>query len=178
MHQLQDASLAELIKKPESRNSAFERLLDLYQKRLYWHIRKIVISHEDASDILQESFIKVWNSLDSFKGNSSLYTWIFRIATNEALGFLRKKRNRFFTGIQNLESELATEMIPDGNELSQKLHKAILRLPEKQRIVFNMKYFDEMRYEDMAEILSTSEGALKASYHHAVKKIEKMMMED
>lgn len=136
----------------------------------------MVIDHDDADDLVQEVFIKVWKYLDKFRGDSKLYTWIYRIATNECLSFLAKKKKRFFLPIVDVEKELSTQ-IDNGNnitgdEIQLKLQKALLQLPDKQRMVFNMKYFDEMKYEDIAKITETSVGALKASYHHAVKKIE------
>lgn len=136
----------------------------------------MVIVHEDADDLTQDIFIKVYNHLEGFKQNSQLFTWIYRIATNECLSFLRKKRNRFFIPIHDVERELSnkieSESIVDGNEIEIKLQKALLTLPEKQRLVFNMKYFEELKYDQISEILGTSVGGLKASYHHAVKKLE------
>lgn len=156
---------------------AFNQLVHKYQERLYWHIRKIVVRHEDADDVLQNTFIKVWKALPDFREESSLFTWLYRIATNEALNHLRQARHKYLLPLVNVENQLANSLESDsyfnGNELQAKLQKAILTLPEKQRIVFNMRYFDEMPYEQMAEILDTSEGALKASFHHAMKKIEK-----
>jgi RNA polymerase sigma-70 factor (ECF subfamily) len=168
---------------PSSRNYAFNLLVRKYQQKIYWHIRKMVIDHDDTDDLVQETFIKVWNSLEQFRGDSQLYTWIYRIATNECLNFLNKKRRRFFLPIGDVEGELMEKLeanadyVTSGNELSGedvqiKLQKALLKLPDKQRLVFNMKYFDDMKYEDIAEITGTSVGALKASYHFAVKKIE------
>lgn len=139
-------------------------------------MRRLVISHDDADDVTQETFVKVWKNLNGFKAESQLFTWIYRIATNEALSFLRKKRNRFFLPLVNVENKLSRSLVDDnfftGDEIQLKLQKAILKLPEKQRVVFNMKYYDELKYEEMSEITGTSVGALKASYHHAVKKIE------
>lgn len=153
-----------------------------YQERLYWHIRKMVISHDDTDDVLQNTFIKAYQGLDKFREDASLYTWLYRIATNESLTFLKKERNRSFHSIddyqQQLERTLVSDPHFDGDELQLKLQKAIIRLPEKQRLVFNMKYFDEMKYENMSAILGTSVGALKASYHHAMKKIEQYITED
>lgn len=158
---------------------AFRLIIEKYQVRLYWHIRKMVIDHDDTDDILQNTMIKAWKGLPSFQRTSRLYTWLYRIATNETLSFLQKKKKRFLLPLADVESQLSSKIDSDplitGDEIQIKLQKAILRLPEKQRLVFNMRYFDEIPYSDMSEILETSEGALKASYHHAVKKIEKFL---
>jgi len=158
------------------RDRAFQLLVTSYQERLYWHIRKIVVSHEDADDLLQNVFIKVLKNIDNFREDSSLFTWLFRIATNESLSFLQQKKRRNLFSIDGVSDYLVETFESDahfeGDELQKRLQLAVLKLPEKQRIVFNMKYYDEMKYEEMADILKTSVGALKASYHHAVKKIE------
>lgn len=162
------------------RETAFHRLVAKYQERLYWHIRKLLIDHQDTDDVLQNTFIKVWTGLDTFREDSGLYTWLYRIATNEALTFLnnRKRRSLFLADpTRHLADSLEQDPYFNGDELQLKLQKALLTLPEKQRLVFNMKYYDEMKYEDMSEILDTSVGALKASFHHAVKKIEKYVTE-
>ena len=155
---------------------AFNGIVHAYTERLYWHIRRFLCSHEDANDLLQDIFIKIWTALPSFRGDAKLYTWIYRIATNEVLNHLRKKR---FKALISFEDPLAKadKMIDDdvhfnGNQLQRELHKAIQRLPEKQRVVFNLRYFDEMKYEDISEITDTSVGALKASYHHAYNKVK------
>ncbi|HXB40202.1 MAG TPA: sigma-70 family RNA polymerase sigma factor [Bacteroidia bacterium] len=154
----------------------FEAIVKKHQKRLYWHVRKIVIDHDDADDVLQNTFIKAWKALENFKEESQLYTWLYRIATNEALGFLRQKQRMNTTSIHPIEYQLSKSLEGDvyfkGNEIELKLQQAILTLPEKQRIVFNMRYFDEMPYEEMSGVLETSVGALKASFHHAAKKVE------
>lgn len=177
-----DKELAELFRIKEKKNYAFNIIIHRYQERLYWHIRKIVIDHNDADDILQNTFIKVWDNLESFRKEASLYTWLYRIATNESLSFLNKKKKKFFLPLVDVENRLSEAIESDeyfsGDEIQLKLQKALLTLPEKQRLVFNMKYFDEMKYEDIAKILNTSVGALKASYHHAVKKIEKYLSDD
>ena len=155
---------------------AFSYLMQTYRERLYWHIRKMVISHDDADDVLQNTFMKVWRSVDNFRGGSSIYTWLYRIATNETLTFLNKKRAQYIDSIDDIELNMINQLKADsyfsGDEIEEKLQRAIVELPEKQRLVFNMKYFDSMKYDEMAEVLNTSVGALKASYHHAVKKIE------
>ena len=165
-----------------SRNYAFNLIVQQYQERVYWHIRRIVINHDDTDDVTQNTFIKAWKGLEGFKEEAQLYTWLYRIATNESISFLNKKRKILFLPLNNVEKNLSEQLASDdffsGDEIQLKLQKAILTLPEKQRIVFNMKYYDEIKYEEMAKILSTSVGALKASYHHAVKKIETYLKED
>jgi len=177
-----DQKLLELFRKDESKNYAFNLIVRKYQERLYWHIRKIVISHDDSDDVMQNSFIKIWKGLEKFREDSQLYTWLYRIATNESISFLNQKKKKFFMPVVDVENELSKDFEADkyidGDEIQLKLQKAILKLPEKQRIVFNMRYFDEMKYDDIADILGTSVGALKASYHHAVKKIEKFIQID
>lgn len=179
---LKDQEIVEKFKQPESKNYAFNMLVRTYQERIYWHIRKMVIDHEDANDLTQEVFVKVWKNLHKFQGKSQLYTWIYKIATNECLNFLTKKRKKFFVPIVDVKSELLSKLESSehvsGDEIQLKLQKALLTLPDKQRLVFNMKYFDEMKYDDISEVVGTSVGALKASYHLAVKKIEKFLKED
>jgi RNA polymerase sigma-70 factor, ECF subfamily len=183
-HQKNEYSDSELLDLYSRENESGFRLIVLkYSERLYWHIRKIVISHDDTDDVLQNTFLKAWGGMQNFRRESGLFTWLYRIATNEALSFLNRKMRvtwiPFEGGAEKQLSEsLDADQYFDGDELQLKLQKALLTLPEKQRLVFNMKYFDEIKYEDMAEILGTSVGALKASYHHAIKKIEKYMLED
>jgi RNA polymerase sigma-70 factor (ECF subfamily) len=176
----EDKEILQLFAEEQSRNKALELLIKKYQQRLYWHVRKIVISHDDSDDVLQNSFIKIWKGLENFKGESSLYTWIYRIATNEALSLLREKQRKNTTSIHPIEYELGKNLESDefftGDEIQLRLQRAILTLPEKQRIVFNMRYYDETPYEQMSEILETSVGALKASYHIAAKKIEELLV--
>jgi RNA polymerase sigma-70 factor (ECF subfamily) len=171
-----DEQLLNLFLEPTSRNFAFNLIMKKYQKRVYMHIRRLLIDHDDTDDVLQNTFIKVWKNLEGFNRDSQLFTWIYRIATNESITFLNKKKRRFFIPIINVEHELSSKLESDvnfsGDKIQLKLQKAILTLPEKQRVVFNMKYYDELKYEEIAEITGTSVGALKASYHHAVKKIE------
>ena len=158
---------------------AFNLIVRKYRERLYWHIRKIVIDHDDTDDVLQNTLVKTWTALEDFRGDAQLFTWLYRIATNESLTFLKNKRTKFFLPLVDVENQLKNKIDEDthfdGNELQRQLQKAILSLPEKQRIVFNMKYFDDLKYEEISEILGTSVGALKASYHHAVKKIEELI---
>lgn len=169
-------NLIERLKDPLKKRMAFHELVITYQERLYWHIRKIIIDHNDTDDILQNVFLKVWNNIETFREESVLSTWIYKIATNESLTFLsqQKKRKGFFIKSEDeyLKEKFYADEFFDGEEMHKQLMEAVLSLPEKQRIVFNMKYFDEMKYEEISDILETSVGALKASYHHAVKKIE------
>jgi RNA polymerase sigma factor (sigma-70 family) len=167
-------------KDPSTRESAFTELMKKFQEKIYWHIRRMVIDHEDSNDLLQNVFIKVWKSLDDFRQESQLYTWVYRIATNECLSFLEQKKKRAAISIESGEGFL-TERIKaernfDNGKPEWKLQLAIQELPEKQRIVFHLRYYDEMPYGEMSKILETSEGALKASYHHAVKKIENYIL--
>ena len=181
MSEYSDKELLELFRDEERKNFAFNLIIRKYQQKLYWHIRKMVIKHDDTDDILQNTFIKIWKGLDGFREDSKLYTWLYRIATNESLTFLKQQKTKYLLPLVDYENQLKETLESDqdfnGDEIQLKLQKAILGLPEKQRIVFNMKYFDEIKYEDMAQILGTSVGALKASYHHAVKKIEKYFNE-
>ncbi len=182
MQEYSDKELLKLFRNESHRNFAFDLIIKKYQEKLYWHIRKIIINHDDTDDVLQNIFIKVWKGLDKFREDSHLFTWLYKIATNEALNFLKTKKRKNFLPFFDTENQLNRELESDpyfnGDELQLKLQKAILSLPKKQRMVFNMKYFDEMKYEDMAEILNTSTGSLKASYHHAVKKIEKYLTDN
>lgn len=175
-------NLLERLHDPKTQQIAFSELVKEFSEVLYWQIRKIVLSHDDANDVLQNTLIKVWTSIDNFRGDSKLSTWLYRIAINEAITFLNKQRAQNNISMDDADtfliSRLEGDEYFDGDEAQLKLQKAILTLPEKQRIVFNMKYFDEMKYEDMSDILETSVGALKASYHHAVKKIEDFLSTD
>ena len=167
---------------PKTQNVAFQKLLRTYQKPLYHHIRNIVLNHDDADDVLQNTFVKVFQYLKDFKGDSKLFSWMYRIATNEAITFINQKAKRKGTTGEALQSKIVDNLQADtyfdGNEIQLKLQKAIVLLPEKQQLVFKMKYFEELKYEEISEILGTSVGALKASYHHAVKKIEEFMNAD
>lgn len=165
---------------PKQRKFAFQSMVEMFQERLYHFARKMVLNHEDANDVIQESFLKAWKSLDKFRGESSLYTWLYRIVVNESLSVLERNKRQFRLLASDAEDYRIEQLKSDpyfcGGELELKLQRAILKLPEKQRLVFNMKYFDEMKYEQMSEILDTSVGALKASYFHAKKKIEEEML--
>ncbi|MBK8848323.1 MAG: RNA polymerase sigma factor [Bacteroidetes bacterium] len=177
-----DAELLHLYKHGDNRNYAFNLIIKKFQSKLYQHIRRMVIDHDDTDDILQDTFVKAWNGLENFREESQLFTWLYRIATNEALTFLKKKKNRFFIPIHDITAELENKLISErsinADKLILKLELAILKLPEQQRAVFNMRYYDELKYEQIAEITGVTVGALKASYHHAVKKIEKFIKED
>jgi len=179
MSDIEDKELLEQFRNPETKSYAFNLLMRKYQQRLYWHIRRIVIDHDDANDIVQNVFIKVWKALDNFREDSQLYTWLYRIATNESISFLNSKKKRFLIPIGDVEHELAGNLSNDhnftGDQIMMKLQQAVLKLPTQQRIIFNMKYFDGLKYEEIAVILKLTTGALKASYHHAVKKIEKQL---
>ena len=167
---------------PKTQNLAFQELVQKFQKPLYAHIRNMVINHDDTDDVLQNTFIKVYQNLGKFKGESKLFSWMYRIATNEAITFINNKAKRNGTTSQEMQtkivSNLQSDTYFDGNEIQLKLQNAVAKLPEKQQLVFKMKYYQELKYEEISEIVGTSVGALKASYHHAVKKIEEFMMKD
>ncbi|MDR2843661.1 MAG: sigma-70 family RNA polymerase sigma factor [Candidatus Symbiothrix sp.] len=167
---------------PQTQHKAFEQIVRFYSEKLYWQIRKMVLSHDDANDILQNAFIKAWMSIELFRGEAKLSTWLYKIAINESITFLNKQRAHLHFSMDDEEAhligKLETDDYFDGDAAQMKLQKAILTLPEKQRLVFNLRYFDEMPYEDMSSVLSTSVGALKASYHHATKKIEDYLSRD
>lgn len=165
---------------PESRDRAFTTLLTKYRKKLYWHIRRMVISHEDADDVLQNTFVRIWNGLPGFREDAGLYTWMYRIATNECLSFLEQRKKKASVSFDEVADWLQDRLIAepgfDASKLEWKLQLAMQRLPEKQRLVFTLRYYDALPYEDMSRILDTSVGALKASYHHAVKKVEEFLL--
>lgn len=168
-----EAELIRQLKDKRQRSEAFTCLVRQYQEKVYWQIRRMVITHEDADDILQNTFLKAWNGLDSFRGDSKLGTWLYQIALHESMNFLRKKkRNELSIDDEKVfVARLSADPYFDGDETQLQLQKAIRSLPEKQRAVFNMKYFEEMKFEEISEVFGTSIGALKASYHFAVKKI-------
>lgn len=178
--ELSDEQLLAEFREPATREAAFTALIRKFQERLYWHIRRLVVSHEDANDVIQNTFIKVWKGLENFRGDSRLYTWMYRIATNESLSFLSAQKKSRAISMDEEESGLSNRLKSDpgfnANQIEWKLQMAIQRLPEKQRLVFNLRYFDEMPYDEMSEVLETSVGALKASYHHAAKKIEEYIL--
>jgi len=177
---MQDAELLLQFRNLSTREAGFTAIIKKYQEKLYWHIRRILVDHEDANDVLQNVFIRVWNGLENFREDSQLYTWLYRIATNESLTFLEQQKKRSSVPLSDVESGLSNRIKADKyfdpNKLEWKLQLAMQQLPEKQRIVFNLRYYDEMPYEEMSRVLDTSEGALKASYHHAVKKIEDFIL--
>ncbi|MDF2187218.1 sigma-70 family RNA polymerase sigma factor [Paraflavitalea sp. CAU 1676] len=172
----QDSELLVQFRDPATKESAYTSIIRKYQEKLYWHVRRMVVDHEDANDVLQNVFIRVWNALENFREDAQLYTWLYRIATNESLTFLEQQKKRAAVPLGDVESGLENKIKADkdfdASKLEWKLQLAIQQLPEKQRIVFTLRYYDEMPYEEMSRVLETSEGALKASYHHAVKKIE------
>ncbi len=176
MLHLDDIELLNQFKQTDQKERAFTAIIKKYQEKLYWHIRRMVIDHEDTNDVLQNMFIKVWKGLENFREDSQLYTWLYRIATNECLTFLEQQKRRSSISLGDEESGLSNKIKADegfdANKLEWKLQLAIQKLPERQRLVFNLRYYDEMPYEEMSRILETSEGSLKASYHHAAKKIE------
>ncbi|MRX66114.1 RNA polymerase sigma factor [Maribacter luteus] len=177
-----EETLVDELRQEKTQAKAFEVLVNTYKERLYWHIRRIVLNHDDTDDVLQNTFIKVYKNINGFKGESQLYSWMYRIATNEALSFLKKQSKN--QGISDTElqdrmvANLQADVYFDGDEIQLKLQKAIASLPEKQKLVFNMKYYQEMKYEEISAVLQTSVGALKASYHLAIKKLEKFLKED
>lgn len=179
---IEDREILSLISEGETREKGFLLLVKKYQQRLYWHIRRMIIDHDDTDDVLQNTFIKVWKGISKFRSDSGLYTWLYRIATNEALSFIKKNKRMQTQSLEESalrdQSYIDNETHYTGNEISLRLHKAVVSLPHKQQLVFNMKYFDELKYEEISEILGTSVGALKASYHLAVKKIEKQVLID
>jgi len=174
--QLDDKELVYQFKQPETKEKAFTVIIKKYQEKLYWHVRRMVVDHDDANDVLQNVFIKVWKGLENFREDSQLYTWLYRIATNESLTFLDQQKRKASVSFDEVEAGLSNKIKADegfdAQKLEWKLQLAIQQLPEKQRAVFTLRYYDEMPYEEMSRVLETSEGALKASYHHAVKKIE------
>lgn len=179
---IDEAALIEQLHDPKTASAAFDVLMRVYGEPVYWQIRKLVVHHEDADDILQNVFLKVWNNLQNFRGDAKLSTWLFKIAINESINFLNKERTRNNLTVEEGDDSYLLQNIEsdpyfDGDELHAELLRAVAKLPEKQRLVFNMRYFDEMKYEEISEILGTSVGALKASYHHAVKKIEDVFSE-
>lgn len=179
---IDEVQLLEQLKSETHKEQAFRALITVYKERLYWHIRHIVKSHDDADDVLQNTFIKVFKNIHNFKGDSKLFSWMYRIATNESLTFINQNAKRLQTTCEEVQSlainKLESDVYFEGSAIQIKLQKAIAKLPEKQQLVFNMKYFQELKYSEMSEILETSEGALKASYHIAVKKIEAYLTED
>lgn len=179
---MDDALILEKFADSRTRDEAFEILLTKYQQKVYWHVRRFVLDHEDANDLVQDIFIKVWKNLDNFRADAQLYTWIYRIATNESITFLNRRKQKLNISLDDENSSFLAESLADtsyfnGDQAQLKLQQALLTLPDKQRLVFNMKYFDDLKYDEISDILGTSVGALKASYHIAVKKIERFLLE-
>ena len=182
MSEYSDEELLEMFHSGDNPNYAFNLIVRKYQERLYYYIRRMVVDHDDADDVMQNTFVKAWKALGNFRGDANLYTWLYRIATNESLNFINKRKKQNKVSMDDAEHYLAQNLESDhyysGDEIQQKLQAAIATLPEKQKAVFVLKYFEEKKYDEISDILGTSVGALKASYHHAVKKIEKYLTGD
>ena len=182
MQSYTETEIVALLQEPSQRREAFSKVVELYGERLYWHIRKMVLNHNDADDLLQNTFMKAWANIDLFRGEAKLSTWLYKIAINESLSFLNKQRNNNNVSLDEVDTSLLERLKSDtyfdGDEIQLRLQRAILSLPDKQRLVFNMKYYEDMKYEEIGEVLGTSVGALKASYHHAVKKIEENLTKE
>lgn len=180
MTEITDSFLLQEFKDPTTKEKAFTTIVKKYQERIYWHIRRMVVDHDDANDVVQNAFVKAWKGLENFREDAQLYTWLYRIATNESLTFLEQKKKKAAVSMSDAEEGLSNEVRAsehfDYQKLEWKLQLAIQQLPEKQRVVFNLRYYDEMPYEEMSQVLETSTGALKASYHHAAKKIEEFIL--
>lgn len=176
MEVVNDEYIIHLFHQEKKEQEAFRLLVGKYQERLYWHIRKILISHEDSNDVLQNTFVKIWQGLKEFRYEARLFTWMYRIATNEALNFLNEKKRKVYGNSDEISAFLENTLEGDpyfsGDTIQKELQKAVLTLSDRQRVVFNMKYFDDMSYEDIAQVLEVAVGTLKATYHNAVKKIE------
>jgi RNA polymerase sigma-70 factor (ECF subfamily) len=180
MEHRNDKELLAEFRNPSTKEKGFTCIIKKYQEKLYWHIRRMVVEHEDANDVLQNMFIKVWKGLDNFREDSQLYTWLYRIANNESLTFIEQKKKKSTASLSDVENGLSNQLKSDSNydgyKIEWKLQLAIQQLPDKQKAVFMLRYYEEMPYEEMSRVLETSEGALKASYHHAVKKIENYLL--
>lgn len=177
-----EVQVIELLRDPATMRDAFGKVIEHYSSTLYWNIRRMVFNHDDANDVLQNTFIKAWTSINNFRGDARLSTWLYKIAINESITFINKQKAQNNISLDDDDSFLANQLESDeyfdGDAAQLKLQRAIATLPEKQRVVFNLRYYDEMKYEDMSEVLGTSVGALKASYHHALKKIESFFQEN
>jgi RNA polymerase sigma factor (sigma-70 family) len=178
--QADDAILLEQFREPSARPRVFSLIAEKYSRKLYWHIRRLVVDHDDANDVLQNTLIRAWNGLPTFRNDARLYTWLYRIATNECLNFLEQQRRKMALSLDDMPERMTEKLQAepgfDSARLEWRIQMAIQQLPEKQKLVFNLRYFDEMPYEEMSRVLGTSVGALKASYHHAVKKVEKFIL--
>jgi len=179
MPEYTDIELVELFRDAERKHYAFNLLVRKYQEKVYYFVRRMVVDHDDSDDVVQNIFIKVWNNLDSFREDSKLFTWLYRIAVNESLSFLKSKQLRSYLSLSSPEAQMVKSLHDDpyfdGQEIQKRLQEAIIKLPKKQQLVFNMRYYDDLSYDEMSEILGTSVGALKASYHFATKKIEEFV---
>ena len=177
---IDDSTILQKFENEKTRHEAFSLLLDKYQQKIYWHIRRMVINHDDADDLVQDVFIKVWKNLINFRQDAQLYTWLYRIASNECITFLNKKRTRNNVSIDDISEQLSQSLNEEnyfsGDAIQKKLQAALLTLPDKQKLVFNMKYYEDMKFQEISDVLGTSVGALKASYHIAVKKIEQHLL--
>jgi RNA polymerase sigma-70 factor (ECF subfamily) len=177
---IDDSELLLMFREAATREKAYTAIIRKYQERLYWHVRRMLVDHDDSNDVLQNVFIRVWNGLENFREDARLFTWLYRIATNECLSYLEQKKKRASVPLNDVEEGLSNRVMADkdfdANKIEWKLQLAIQKLPEKQRVVFTLRYYDEMPYEEMSRVLETSEGALKASYHHAVKKVEDFIL--
>jgi len=177
-----EEALVQDLQKKDTQEAAFRELIKQFKERLYWHIRKIVLDHDDTDDVLQNTFIKIYRNIDSFKGDSKLYTWMYRIATNEAITFINKRAKKGMVSTEEIQtqalSKLESDVYFEGTDIQIKLQRAIASLPSKQQLIFNMKYFDDLTYEELSEILETSVGGLKSSYHIAVKKITALLKDE
>lgn len=182
MAEFTDDEILNLCRDKNTMDKGYRILVKKYSSRTYWHIRRIIIDHDDANDVTQEVFVKIWKNLGEFRADCSLFSWIYRIATNESLNFIRRSKKNLFIPLEStenfLENQLSQSDFISGEEIILKLQKAIIKLPERQRVVFNMRYYDELSYNEMSEILNITTGSLKASYHHAVKKIEEILDKD
>ena len=182
MPEYTDNELLELFRNADKKHYAFNLLTRKYQEKVYFFVRRMVIDHDDADDVVQNVFIKVWKNLDTFREDAKLFTWLYRIAANESLTFLKSKKLRSYLSLNSPEAlmikSVNNDVHFDGTEIQKRLRMAIIRLPRKQQLVFNMRYYEDLSYDEMSEILGTSVGALKASYHFAVKKIEDFVTEN
>ena len=178
----EESIIVDQLKNPELRSAAFNVVVRKDQRMRYFHIRRLVGTHEDADDVLQNTFLKAWRAIDRFRADSSLKTWLYKIATNESLSHIQKRTKRSFTDIEDLQNDLRHSLSGgpylDGDEIQMKLQRAVEALPERQKLVFSLRYFEELKYDEIASILELSVGSLKASFHHAVKKVEKSLTEE
>jgi RNA polymerase sigma-70 factor (ECF subfamily) len=181
MAQFTDQQIIDLCRSSQTRERGFRILVGQYKSKIYWHVRRIIYDHDDANDVTQQVFVKIWKGLDEFRGDSMLFSWIYRIATNESLNYLKRIKSHEMVPLENVTSWLENRVEHEeitGDEIERRLHKALAKLPEKQRLVFNMKFFEDLKFREISDILKVTEGSLKASYHYAVKKIEDSLTHD